>query len=172
MRVIRFAIATLLLVGSPAWGADWWVQRNGGGTIIGLYANEQSYAHELRSDGNADVAAFLNPPGKQAKALLDAGLTVQSSGTPSLNGLYSLDQTSQDQGWNIALGVGSGLGFPGGGSSFSYPDATGTPHDFDETSFVNLAKAIRDYVYGIRTTQAVKEAGGSADWPSATVTIP
>lgn len=42
---------------------SYYVQRDGAGVIIGLYANfQEGLAEEVLSDDNPEVVAFLNPP--------------------------------------------------------------------------------------------------------------
>lgn len=151
----------------------WYVHRpNGPGTPISWAGQYQQpgYATEALDDAsNAELQAFLNPVTLQSK--LAAGLVVTSIGASALNATYGLDQVSQDQLWNIALGLAAGLGFPGGASTFAYPDITGTPRTFTSAQFTNLAKAVRDYVFAANTQAAIAAQGGTASWPTATATI-
>ena len=114
-----------------------------------------------------DVAAGL-----QLSAALGAGITITSTGTPALNGLYSCDQQAQDNASAIAASIGSGQGLPGGGTDFAYLDSTSTPHTFTQAQFLTLADAIRNYVYSLDITAAQSAAGQTVTWPTASATIP
>src|SRR5258708_6153055 len=67
--------------------------------------------------GSAWLAIPLTPLDTLASKLA-AGLAIVSTASPLLNGTYALDQTSQEQLWNVALGSAAGLGLPGGVSNF------------------------------------------------------
>jgi hypothetical protein len=140
--------------------------------IIGLFANPQAgYAIEFLADNIAEVIAFRGPPSVALAQKLAAGIAVVSTGTPALNSTYALDQITLDQIRALATDAKAGLGFPGGESTFAYPDKDGVPRTFDATSMVDLYKALRDYVFGLNSTAAVKAAGGNAEWPEASATI-
>lgn len=151
----------------------WYVHRGAGNAIVWAGQYQQAgYATEALDDAsNAEIQTFLAPSSNQLATKIAAGLAVTSTGAASLNASYALDQTSQDELWNIALGLASGLGFPGGASTFSYPDINSVPHSFTATQFTNFAKAIRDYVFALRTQAAIAQAGGTPVWPAASVTI-
>jgi hypothetical protein len=119
----------------------------------------------------ADVPPEAPTTAETLAAKLAAGLAVTSTGTPSLSATYALDTTTLDQIRALATDAKAGLGFPGGETAFAYPDASGTPRTFDATSIVNLYKALRDYVFALKTTAATLDAGGPAEWPLATATI-
>ena len=100
-------------------------------------------------------------------AIYAAGLTITSTGTPALDGVYALDSASQFNISSVMLGIAAGQGLPGGGSTFNYLDTSGTPHSFDVTNFTNFAVAVRDYI-----TAIIYYAQGITDTPpSSTVTI-
>lgn len=111
-------------------------------------------------------------PIEEMTSKLAAGLAVTSTGTPAISATYALDPVTLDQIRALAGDAKMGLGFPGGASTFDYPDATGTPRTFNATSIVNLYKALRDYVAALNTTAAILMQGGQAAWPAATTTIP
>ncbi|WP_233831769.1 hypothetical protein [Paraburkholderia sp. ZP32-5] len=102
-----------------------------------------------------------------AYAALNAGLAVSSTGTPALNGTYAVDSLSQADVIAIETSLNAGKGFPGGASTFSYPDANGALHSFNEANFTDFAQTVRDYVYGCRAVIA----GQSSVLPPTSVTI-
>lgn len=120
--------------------------------------------------GYTAAAAAVAAQGTYNAAIL-AGLGVTSTGTPALNATYALDQTTLDQIGSVARDAAAGLGLPGGGGTFIYPDASGTPHSFSSANVQDLYKAMRDYMFELNTTLATIQAGGQANWPEASVTI-
>lgn len=155
-----------------------WLILDGSGNRVGDFLTRQDLSQTAYSGCSqievADDDPRLTPVPTAAQVQeqkLAAGLAITSTGTPSLSATYGLDQTSQDQLWNIALGVASGLGLPGNASSFEYPDITGTPHSFNATQITNLAKAVRDYVFALNVQTAIAQAGGTPSYPAATATI-
>ena len=107
------------------------------------------------------------PPKQAAQAALAAGLEIVSTGTPELNGTYALDQLSRMDIVSIEIGVKAGQGFPGGGSAFNYPDASGKLHEFNESNFCEFATAVRQYSYALNAVIA----GTSMGLPESPVTI-
>ena len=100
------------------------------------------------------------------------GIAVTSTGTPALDATYGLDDTTLTQIQALANDCAVGFGFPNGQSTFDYPDQTGTPHTFDNTTMVNLYKAMRQTVYAMQVTLAARMQGNDSPWPSQAVTIP
>ena len=107
------------------------------------------------------------PPKVAAQAALAAGLELVSTGTPELNGTYALDQLSRMDIVSIEIGVKAGQGFPGGGSAFNYPDASGKLHEFNESNFLEFATAMRQYAYSLNAIIS----GASMELPASPVTI-
>jgi hypothetical protein len=101
-----------------------------------------------------------------------AGLTIGSTVHPELAALWRLDDVTLTQIQALAAGVATGFGFPGGASTFDYPDYSGVPHALTETSVVLLYRAMRDYLYALQTALATLLAGFPADWPRDIVYIP
>ncbi|MBN3755902.1 hypothetical protein G3N95_23355 [Paraburkholderia sp. Tr-20389] len=117
------------------------------------------------------VEALQNPPlttKQKAEQILAGGLTVTSAGTPALNGTFPVDALSQSDIIAIETSLNAGKGFPGGATTFSYPDATGAMRAFSESNFTDFAAAVRDFVYGCRGVIA----GASTVLPVASVAIP
>lgn len=104
---------------------------------------------------------------QSARTALASGLTIASTGTPALNGTYSADQLSQSDIIAIETSLNAGKGFPGGATTFNYPDVTGTMHAFSESNFTDFAAAVRDFVYALKSVIA----GASSTLPAAATTI-
>ena len=120
--------------------------------------------------GMAWPPALPPPPtlAEQAQTALGAGLTITSTATPALNGLYSVDSASTGliQGEMIViLAVGT---FADGGSTVVWLDLTGTPHTFTVAQFRAFAVAIARYIAALG--KAI--VGQVATLPPATATIP
>jgi hypothetical protein len=124
---------------------------------------------------DAQAVALQTPPAltaaqvlaATAKAALNAGLSIVSTGTPALNGTYACDALSQSDIIAIETSLNAGKGFPGGATTFNYPDMSGVMHAFSETNFTDMAIAIRDYVYALKSAIA----GASTTIPNAMTTI-
>lgn len=106
-------------------------------------------------------------PAQLASEALMAGLTITSTGTPSLNGTYACDALSQSDIIAIETSLNAGKGFPGASTTFNYPDASGVMHSFTATSFTDFAAAVRDFVYGCKSVIS----GASTALPASTATI-
>jgi len=131
------------------------------GSTVSEGPDYAAYQASLVANAKAAAMATYN-------AKISAGIQIVSTGTPALNGTYSIgvdpgtgaDAKSVIDG--IYGGIKGGDGLPGGGTTFVYHDVTGAGHTFDETSFTNFAKAVRDYLYALGRGQA----------PSLPVSIP
>ena len=104
---------------------------------------------------------------QSAQAALSAGIAITSSATPALNSTYAIDQLSQMDIIAIETSLNAGKGFPGGATTFNYPDTSGVLHTFSESNFTDFAAAVRDNVYALRSVIA----GASATLPSSTAEI-
>lgn len=105
---------------------------------------------------------------QQAALLLTAGLTIASTGTPAIDGVYGCDTETRATIAEVTAGINAGHGLPGGGSTFDFNLRNGTGVTFPATAvFLAAAVAIRDFVYGC--SQVVN--GRSGTLPSASVTI-
>jgi hypothetical protein len=103
----------------------------------------------------------------QAQAALASGLRINSSSTPTLNGVYTIDALSQADIIAIETSLNAGKGFPGGAATLDYPDTEGVIHSFSEADFSNFATAVRDYTYALKTVIS----GARATLPSEPATI-
>lgn len=157
-------LAAAGLIGLPfSWGTDGVIEY---GTAI---SSAQKTAIEAvlaahdptKRDPNADLSQKLA-----------AGITITSTATPALNGAYGIDDQSQRFISGTAASIAARSRLPGGGATFGYGDITGAPHNFSSSDFLNFADAVEDYVYNLYATARTLLAGGTAVWPSASITIP
>lgn len=110
-------------------------------------------------------------PNQIAASLFSAGCHIVSTGTPALNGTYSIDPVSQQQMGGVATSIAAGFGFPASLTIIPWPDINGVPHGFNQTNFLNLAYAIQSYIYNVYQTEGALLAGLPATWPAQPVTI-
>ena len=97
---------------------------------------------------------------------LNAGITLTSTGTPSLNGAYPLDPQSQQYITSISTGVAAGKGLPGGGGTFMF-----NGHSFSSANFLAFATAAEDYAYNLVQNLGQIVLTGSGSLPSSNITI-
>jgi hypothetical protein len=98
-------------------------------------------------DGTTFSAPPPPPPPtmpQQAMALLGQPVTVHCLALAALDGAYPIDQPTQMQITGIAAAISAGLGLPGGGATFNWPDAGSIAHPWPAAQF---AKAVMNYVY-------------------------
>ena len=125
---------------------------------------------EVDNNGNpvtVPPTSVVHTPAVLAAAALAAGLMITSTSTPSISGTYAVDQLTQMDIIAIETSLNAGRGFPGGATTFNYPDTSGALHAFSETNFTNFAAAVRDYVYGLKSVIA----GASMTLPGSMATI-
>lgn len=102
---------------------------------------------------------------------LAAGISITSTGSPSISATYALDQTTLDQIGSVARDAAAGLGLPGGAGSFTYPDINSVPRALSSANVQALYKAMRDLVFALNTQAAIAAAGGTPSWPQQSATI-
>jgi hypothetical protein len=123
------------------------------------------YTNSAWVPGPSAVAASAQA---QLASALGAGLAITSTAKPAeLDATYALDAVSQQQISDIAVPLFAGAGFPGGGQTFAYPDATGATHNFAVADFQNFYQAVRTYLLALNTAAATVAQGGPANWPAA-----
>lgn len=101
------------------------------------------------------------------------GMALVSTGAPSLNGNYAID----DSNLGVLAFVGAlnvaGKGFPPGNiTTFVWIDIAGTSHTFTGTQFLNFATAVRDYRYNLAAVARSRALGNNTAWPNVSTTIP
>ena len=99
-------------------------------------------------------------------SVFNAGITITSTGTPSLNGAYPLDPQSQQYITSISTGIAAGKGLPGGGSTFNY-----NGRSFSAANFLAFAQAAEDYAYNLVQDLGLIVMTGSGSLPSPNITI-
>jgi hypothetical protein len=129
--------------------------------------DDPNYQAWLAAGNVVKPAASLSADQELAKRLTLTGITITSTSTPALSGIYHIDPASQQRITAIYVGIKGGDGVPGNGATFSYLDGAGAPHSFTADQFVAFAKAVRDYVYALN----IASMQPIPVWPSATVTI-
>jgi hypothetical protein len=105
-------------------------------------------------------------------SVMAQGVTITSTATPALNSTYAVDQASLANISALATGIAAGKGLPGGGSTFNYPDATGTMQAFTSANFLAFAAAIETYDYAYTQALAALVSGSTATLPASALTIP
>ena len=99
---------------------------------------------------------------------MTAGLTVNSTSEPAINGTYAIDPATQGKIAAVEVYIMKAGTFPGGVSTYPWSDTSGTIHTFPNTAtFQAWATAIADHVSAIDTIIAT----GTGSLPAATVTI-
>jgi hypothetical protein len=130
------------------------------------------------TQGDGDAWSFAPPaapeatPEQHVADRIAQGITITSTSTAAASAVYALDATTMEQIGSVARDDAAGLGLPGGAPSFTYPDASGTPHALSGPQVQALYKAQRDLLWALNTQAAVAERGGTPTWPPSTATIP
>lgn len=106
-------------------------------------------------------------------AAIENGITLTSTASPSLNGVYAIGPYDTANISDEAQYIAQYGNFTSGGPSMAWADANGTLHTFASTpQFMTFAKAVAQYVSALKITLLTLRAGASAPWPSNQVTIP
>ena len=136
--------------------------------VIGAFGGPQSgnAAVSNIADNDPRLLAFLAPASASAtlSQKIAAGITITSTATPTLNATFGLDAVTMDQIGSVARDSASGLGLPGGGTTFTYPDIKGTPHIFTAAQIIAVYRAMRDA--GLKKADLADRLG----WPRSSVT--
>lgn len=126
----------------------------------------------VSANSNGQPVALPPPPislQEQAMAALAGGVTIKSTGTPSLDGTYAC-QGSLFNDMMLQVGaIGAGLGLIGGGTTMSITDQSGKQHVVTEAQFLAIAGAVRNFA-GL-CKQIASGASGINSLPSVSVTI-
>ena len=100
------------------------------------------------------------------QAVLAQGIAITSTSTPALNGTYALTSGAQSAIMAIMLSIIALGTFPNGALTYTYMDASGTPHIFPSiTEFKAFAAAFAAY-YG-EVVQYIDSAGAAGSIPSS-----
>ena len=117
----------------------------------------------------AAVAAAAVPATLATK--LATGIAITSTSTAALSTTYALDDVTLAQIGSVAQDAAAGLGLPGGGATFVYPDINSVPRTFTSAQIIALYKAMRDLVFQLQTQAAIAAAGGVPVYPAQSATI-
>lgn len=174
-RFVASLLAAVFFAASPAEAA--YVTLDGNGNVTGVFANPQpqisGYAQIADGDPRLSTFALRQSVPTQYQAAIIAGLTITSSGTPSLNSIYAIDPGTQAKIEAVALYIAVNGKFPAGQTSLAWADLSGAVHGFPTTAqFQAFATAVGDYVANLDLTQATLLAGRAANWPASSATIP
>lgn len=153
--------------GSPHWAPP-------NGSSANLLPDDSIVGSGYTFDGTnyvepVPVAPVLSPAQK-VQALIGAGLTINSTSTPAINGLYAIDKSAQFDIDSVTSYVTVNNAFPGHTPAYPWRDLNGQFHTFPSVALFKLwATAIADYV-----AQLTLYAAGSAGvaLPAPVVTIP
>lgn len=104
---------------------------------------------------------------EQAQALLAGTVLVASMSLPELNGEYPLHMGLQQQINGIVMSVNAGLGLPGGGDTFNWPDADNNARQWPAKQFLEFGQKVMYFVYSC--DQVSK--GHSLSLPSRSFTL-
>jgi hypothetical protein len=135
-----------------------------------LNAQWQAYQAWL-GQGNTPQAMAAPDPATLAAQKIKAGLAVASTATPAISATYAVDAQAEFNIVALETSLNAGQGFPGGATTFGYPDMAGVKHTMTASQFTALAAAIRDYIAALDATLQTLLAGGMASWPSASAPI-
>lgn len=134
------------------------------GELAFVLLNRGANLPTINAAGVTNLGGLVASEKRQLMSLV--GINLTSTGTSALDATYSLDNESLVNLTGIYVSIKVGDGLPGEGETFNYPDITGTPHVFDETTFVNFALAAKNYLYALN--QAIT---GNTSLPTRNLTI-
>jgi hypothetical protein len=104
---------------------------------------------------NGALVAFTPPApvltlAQQATLALAAGITITSTGTPSLNGTYTCDATAQARITSVQAYIQANGKFPGSTTTMTWVLMNGSVITFPTTSeFTAFATAVANYVWDL-----------------------
>ncbi len=119
----------------------------------------------------ATIGAYTPPPvtpADGAAAALAAGLTITSTGTPTLDGTYALVGETQIFMLAEMVSLSANGTFTNGSTTILWPDVSGGGHSFNPTQFKNLAAACGAYINALKAI--ISNDAGTL--PANTVTVP
>lgn len=177
---IWLAVAIALVSVKHADAQQVWAATDTNGNVVGFWNNAPpspvpSNCCTVMWMTDTRIQLYLNPaptPEQAYATALAAGLTITSTSTPALNGVYSIGPVAQLNITSIASSIGSGQGFPDGGSTIQWLDSQSVAHEMTPAQFLAFADAVRNYVYQLQLTASKLISGGTASWPTGAATIP
>jgi hypothetical protein len=104
-------------------------------------------------------------PNAAATVMFAAGVTVNSTGTPAINGVYGTTLQDEINYTGLQVAVANGV-FPGW-----IRDKAGAKHTMTGSQCTAVVTAILGFIVAVDEAKAAALAGGSWVAPSATVTI-
>ena len=116
------------------------------------------------------VVPFALTFSQQAQGLIQAGLTVTSTSTPSLNAVYPCTEKTQSKMAAIEVRLAANLGFPNGAQTQPWKDSAGNWHELTVSQFVALAQSVSNFVAACDLI--IDGNPDATTLPTAAVTIP
>ncbi len=138
---------------------------------------EEEWADRLTGSWSIDetgLVATITPAltwDQELATRVDAGITLTSPSTPTIDGLWTLDTFTITQLSTVALHENAGYGLPGQLGTFTYPNAAGDPIELTAANVADIMVAMRDMVFAIETQAAIMRLGGTPVWPDQVATI-
>ena len=106
-------------------------------------------------------------------AAMAAGLTINSTGTPAVNGTYALDQAQQEVITEVTDYIAKNNAFPGGLATVMLRTAAGGVIAVSTIAlWYEISTAIADFIAKADNALITAQGGSNPTWPSASVTIP
>ena len=87
---------------------------------------------------------------QQASALMAAPVTVDCATAVGVTAIYANNADMRGRATTVVSQINAGLGLPGGGATFNWPDFDNTQRDWPEAEFKSFAKALADYTYELQ----------------------
>lgn len=112
-------------------------------------------------------------PAQLAQAAFAAGVQITSTATPTLNGTYSLSESSLSRITAEQVYIATTGKFTNGQTTRSWLDAAGAAHIFPSTAaFTAFAEAVAQYEDALIAAQAVVQAGSAWVAPAQPAPLP
>lgn len=159
--------AELQAAGLPLNGISW-------DTANGVFVSTTGWNPTQLAEGEAVLAAH-NPNAQTPQQIFASnaatGITVGANATGVPQATFALDMATQTDLVGTASIIAFTGAFPGGASTFTYPDITSTPQTFPSVAaFKSFMVGYTTLVLQMKQALATSAAGGVPAWPSQTVT--
>lgn len=170
--------AYMLIAGASGYTDPWdkWTAPAGACVMTIVYDGVSPYTPPagLLAPGSYDGRSIFTPtptalpPASLAANLASKGVSITSTGSPAVSGIYGLDQaTMQAVQWTTAYGPLGQAKFPGATALFHLLDINGVPHTFPN---VTVLQAFVEAYSAIAAELAIYATGqGGAPGMSATI---